>query len=128
VHEANDDVWHWDDLLHPCRRGENGELLHSTCCNNTASEHRMFERFMVDDLRHWATTYKVGGWGEGVDAGWGGERLGWLVGGWVGGKKVERTPSLWGKTASTGPWGMPVHFALLYMSLPGAVRQKEWGK
>jgi hypothetical protein len=21
----------------------------------------MFERFMVDDLRHWATTYKVGG-------------------------------------------------------------------
>lgn len=50
-------------LLHACRRGENGELLHSTCCNNTASEHRMFERFMVDDLRHWATTYKVGGGG-----------------------------------------------------------------
>lgn len=27
----------------------------------------MFERFMVDDLRHWATTYKVGGGDEGEE-------------------------------------------------------------
>lgn len=42
------------------RRQEDGEVCHSTCCNNTASEHRMFERLMIDDLMHWARDYKVG--------------------------------------------------------------------
>jgi hypothetical protein len=41
------------------RRQEDGEVCHSTCCNNTASEHRMFERLMIDDLMHWARDYKV---------------------------------------------------------------------
>ncbi|KAF8068441.1 PU1 [Scenedesmus sp. PABB004] len=43
------------------RRQEDGEMCHSTCCNNTASEHRMFERLMVEDLVHWVRTYKVDG-------------------------------------------------------------------
>ncbi|WIA10447.1 hypothetical protein OEZ85_010639 [Tetradesmus obliquus] len=43
------------------RRQEDGEMCHSTCCNNTASEHRMFERLMVEDLVHWARDYKVDG-------------------------------------------------------------------
>jgi pullulanase len=33
----------------------------STCCNNTASEHLMMERLIVDDLVHWAKDYKVDG-------------------------------------------------------------------
>jgi hypothetical protein len=36
-------------------------VCHSTCCNNTASEHRMMERLMVDDLVHWARDYKADG-------------------------------------------------------------------
>eukprot|EP00879_Flechtneria_rotunda_P011613 GHRR01012130.1.p1 GENE.GHRR01012130.1~~GHRR01012130.1.p1 ORF type:complete len:951 (+),score=302.30 GHRR01012130.1:707-3559(+) len=43
------------------RREEDGEMCHSTCCNNTASEHRMFERLMVEDIIHWAKTYRVDG-------------------------------------------------------------------
>uniref|UniRef100_A0A061RDX2 Alpha--glucosidase n=1 Tax=Tetraselmis sp. GSL018 TaxID=582737 RepID=A0A061RDX2_9CHLO len=43
------------------RRGEGGHLLHSTCCNNTATEHLMCERLVVDDCVHWATAYKVDG-------------------------------------------------------------------
>eukprot|EP00775_Hariotina_reticulata_P002314 gene2314-2622_t len=43
------------------RRQEDGEVCHSTCCNNTASEHRMFERLMIDDLMHWARDFKVDG-------------------------------------------------------------------
>lgn len=43
------------------RRQEDGEMCHSTCCNNTASEHRMFERLMVEDVVHWAKHYKVDG-------------------------------------------------------------------
>lgn len=27
--------------------------------NNTASEHRMFERLMIEDITHWASHYKV---------------------------------------------------------------------
>jgi hypothetical protein len=38
--------------------------------NNTASEHAMMLRLMVDDITHWARDYKV----------WGGGWLGWLVG------------------------------------------------
>jgi len=34
-------------------------MENSTCCNNTASEHYMMGRLIVDDLLHWATTYKV---------------------------------------------------------------------
>jgi pullulanase-type alpha-1,6-glucosidase len=38
-----------------------GFVEHSTCCENTATEHYMMERFMVDDLVHWATDYKIDG-------------------------------------------------------------------
>lgn len=44
----------------PARRQEDGEMCHSTCCNNTASEHAMMLRLMIDDIVHWARTYKVG--------------------------------------------------------------------
>jgi hypothetical protein len=46
-------------------------MCHSTCCNNTASEHRMMLRLMVDDLVHWARDYKArrgGGGGGGVSS------------------------------------------------------------
>lgn len=31
----------------------------STCCQNTATEHRMMQKFMVDSVLLWATAYKV---------------------------------------------------------------------
>lgn len=42
------------------RRLEDGDMCNSTCCNNTASEHAMMLRLMVDDIVHWARDYKVG--------------------------------------------------------------------
>jgi pullulanase/glycogen debranching enzyme len=41
------------------RRTELGDICGSCCCNNTASEHAMAERLIVDDLVHWARTYKA---------------------------------------------------------------------
>lgn len=38
---------------------DTGLVETSTCCPNTATEHRMMERLMVDSLVHWARTYKV---------------------------------------------------------------------
>ncbi|HEU5099103.1 MAG TPA: pullulanase-type alpha-1,6-glucosidase, partial [Roseiflexaceae bacterium] len=38
-----------------------GEVETSTCCSNTASEHAMMEKLMVDSLVTWATAYKVDG-------------------------------------------------------------------
>ena len=43
------------------RRNFDGIIEASTCCNNTASEHFMMDRLIVDDLVHWAKTYKVDG-------------------------------------------------------------------
>lgn len=43
------------------RRAADGSVEGSTCCNNTASEHLMVERLIVDDMVLWATHYKV--WG-----------------------------------------------------------------
>ncbi|XP_021803581.1 pullulanase 1, chloroplastic-like, partial [Prunus avium] len=43
------------------RRNADGFIEHSTCVNNTASEHFMVERLIVDDLLHWAVDYKVDG-------------------------------------------------------------------
>ncbi|KAL6752790.1 glycoside hydrolase superfamily [Haematococcus lacustris] len=43
------------------RRMEDGEMCHSTCCNNTASEHYMAERLVVEDIVHWARHYKIDG-------------------------------------------------------------------
>ncbi|KAL0349392.1 UNVERIFIED_CONTAM: Pullulanase 1, chloroplastic [Sesamum angustifolium] len=43
------------------RRNLDGFIEHSTCINNTASEHSMVERLIIDDLLHWAVNYKVDG-------------------------------------------------------------------
>ena len=38
-----------------------GAVTTSTCCANTASEHRMMEKLMVDSVVTWAKAYKVDG-------------------------------------------------------------------
>src|SRR6185369_4424749 len=43
------------------RLNVDGAVENSTCCANTASEHRMFEKLMVDDVCHWARDDKVDG-------------------------------------------------------------------
>ncbi len=43
------------------RLDADGNVEHSTCCENTASEHAMMEKLMVDSVRTWATAYKVDG-------------------------------------------------------------------
>eukprot|EP00198_Chlamydomonas_reinhardtii_P007957 XP_001697294.1 pullulanase-type starch debranching enzyme [Chlamydomonas reinhardtii] len=43
------------------RRHEDGGICDSTCCNNTATEHAMCERLVVDDITHWASNYRVDG-------------------------------------------------------------------
>ncbi|KAI4339263.1 hypothetical protein MLD38_024223 [Melastoma candidum] len=43
------------------RRNSDGLIEHSACANNTASEHFMVERLIIDDLLRWAVDYKVDG-------------------------------------------------------------------
>ncbi len=43
------------------RLNADGRVENSTCCANTATEHAMMEKLMVDDLVHWARDYKVDG-------------------------------------------------------------------
>ena len=43
------------------RLSPTGEVYDSTCCANTATEHRMMERLMLDALEHWARAYRVDG-------------------------------------------------------------------
>ncbi|MEO5988331.1 MAG: pullulanase-type alpha-1,6-glucosidase, partial [Candidatus Eisenbacteria bacterium] len=43
------------------RLDADGAVENSTCCSNTASEHRMMEKLMVDDLVHWSRDYRVDG-------------------------------------------------------------------
>ncbi|MFY0581688.1 pullulanase-type alpha-1,6-glucosidase [Cystobacter fuscus] len=43
------------------RLNADGNVETSTCCQNTASEHAMFEKLMVDSLVTWAKFYKVDG-------------------------------------------------------------------
>lgn len=43
------------------RRSADGSIENSTCMNNTASEHYMMDRIIVDDLLMWAKEYKVDG-------------------------------------------------------------------
>ncbi|MCG7489225.1 pullulanase-type alpha-1,6-glucosidase [Vibrio sp. Of14-4] len=38
-----------------------GAVENSTCCDNTASEHRMFEKLVADSVEVWAKHYKVDG-------------------------------------------------------------------
>ncbi len=41
------------------RLNAEGFVENSTCCANTASEHKMMEKLMVDSMRTWATAYKI---------------------------------------------------------------------
>lgn len=43
------------------RLDANGNVERSTCCDNTATEHNMMEKLMVDSIITWATAYKVDG-------------------------------------------------------------------
>ncbi|HYO87443.1 MAG TPA: pullulanase-type alpha-1,6-glucosidase, partial [Candidatus Limnocylindrales bacterium] len=43
------------------RLNETGRVESSTCCSNTATEHAMMEKLMLDSLRTWATAYRVDG-------------------------------------------------------------------
>ena len=43
------------------RLDSNGDFYTSTCCPNTASEHRMFFKLMLDTLKIWAREYRVDG-------------------------------------------------------------------
>ncbi len=43
------------------RLNDKGRVETSTCCANTATEHRMMEKLMLDSLRVWATAYRVDG-------------------------------------------------------------------
>ena len=43
------------------RLDNDGWITNSTCCANTASEHRMMEKLMVDSVLLWATQYQVAG-------------------------------------------------------------------
>ncbi|MBK8026216.1 MAG: pullulanase-type alpha-1,6-glucosidase [Chloroflexi bacterium] len=43
------------------RLSPQGRVETSTCCANTATEHAMMERLMLDSLRVWAVDYKVDG-------------------------------------------------------------------
>jgi pullulanase-type alpha-1,6-glucosidase len=38
-----------------------GRIETSTCCQNTATEHAMMQRLMLDSLRVWATAYQIDG-------------------------------------------------------------------
>ncbi len=41
------------------RLNAQGQVENSTCCANTASEHAMFEKLMIDSLVTWAKYYKI---------------------------------------------------------------------
>jgi pullulanase-type alpha-1,6-glucosidase len=43
------------------RLNAEGQIEHSTCCENTASEHHMMEKLLVDSVVTWAKHYKVDG-------------------------------------------------------------------
>ncbi|MBI3154085.1 MAG: DUF3372 domain-containing protein [Burkholderiales bacterium] len=41
------------------RLNPSGEVERSTCCDNTATEHRMMAKLMIDSAELWATQYKI---------------------------------------------------------------------
>jgi pullulanase/glycogen debranching enzyme len=41
------------------RLNANGEVERSTCCDNTATEHRMMAKLMLDSVALWAREYKI---------------------------------------------------------------------
>ncbi len=64
THAAGQDDYSVLDKIVPGyyhRLNADGALETSTCCANTASEHAMFEKLMVDSLVTWASQYGVDG-------------------------------------------------------------------
>lgn len=47
--------------LYYYRTDENGKAFSSSCCPDTASEHRMMEKLMVESILFWAKNYKIDG-------------------------------------------------------------------
>lgn len=47
--------------LYYYRLDDEGNVLKSSCCDDTASEHHMMEKLMIDAVLHWARTYKIDG-------------------------------------------------------------------
>lgn len=47
--------------LYYYRLDDNGAAHTSSCCWDTASENRMMEKLMIDNVTHWAKTYKFDG-------------------------------------------------------------------
>lgn len=47
--------------LYYYRLDDNGYVYKTSCCNDTASEHRMMEKLMIDSVVYWAKTYKIDG-------------------------------------------------------------------
>jgi pullulanase-type alpha-1,6-glucosidase len=43
------------------RLSSTGRVESSTCCSNTATEHAMMQKLMLDSLETWATQYKIDG-------------------------------------------------------------------
>ena len=43
------------------RLDKHGNVQNTTCCPDTATEHRMMEKLMLDTLKRWAVEYKVDG-------------------------------------------------------------------
>jgi pullulanase len=43
------------------RLDQDGEVLTTTCCPNTATEHAMMEKLMIDSVLTWARAYKIDG-------------------------------------------------------------------
>ena len=40
---------------------DSGEIETSTCCDNTAAEHKMMEKLIIDSVVLWAKEYKIDG-------------------------------------------------------------------
>lgn len=43
------------------RLDNNGKIQNSSCCPDTATEHNMMEKIMVDSVKNWAKYYKIDG-------------------------------------------------------------------
>lgn len=64
THAAGQDKYSILDKIVPgyyYRLDDQGNVPCSTCCPDTASEHRMMEKLMLDTVSLWAVQYKVGG-------------------------------------------------------------------
>ena len=47
--------------LYYYRLNEDGDTYNSSCCADTATEHRMMEKLMIDSVLYWARTFKLDG-------------------------------------------------------------------